>query len=223
MKPYIVGIAGGSASGKTFVLRRLLDSFKPHELTLVSLDNYYRPIEDQQPNEDGMINWDQPTALDLDKCKRHLSRLIKGRKASVKEWTFNNPLVTPRKIVYRPAPLIVVEGLFVYNNEHLRRLFDLKVFIDAEEHIKLSRRIRRDTVERNIPLDEVLDQYASHVVPMYHLHVEPFKYSCDIILPNNSILGKGVDVIVSHMQAELVVRKDFASNGNDDNGVDEED
>ncbi len=211
MKPYVVGIAGGSASGKTYLLSQLLAAFTPQQLTLMSLDNYYKPASEQPRNAEGEINWDQPQALDLELCKRHLSRLIKGRRASVQEWTFNNPNATPRTLQYLPAPILVLEGLFVYNDPELRRLFDLKVFIDAEEHVKLSRRIRRDLVERNSSLEEILSLYETHVVPMYHQHVEPFKYACDLILPNNSVLGKGVEVLVSHLRLHLQGRPAYES------------
>lgn len=204
MKRYVVGIAGGSASGKTYVLNQLITSFRPDELTLISLDNYYLPRHKQQVDpSSGEVNWDQPAALDLDLCLRHLERLVKGRGASVKEYTFNNPAIVPRTIRYTPTPIIVIEGLYVFNDPRIRDLLDLKVFIDAEEHVKLARRIRRDMIERSADLEFVLKQYEEHVVPMYHRHVEPYKYNSDIILPNSSVQGKGVEVLVSHLKSQL--------------------
>jgi uridine kinase len=199
VKPYIVGICGGSASGKTYVLQRLLATFAPDQVSLISQDNYYKSLEKQRREPDGLVNYDHPDSLDLPAFARDLHALLGGQEVSLTEYVFNNPHVVPRVFHYRPTPVIVVEGLFIFHLEELARQIDLKVFVEADEHIKLARRLRRDVAERNYTFDETLRDYERFVAPMYKQFVEPTRYTCDLVIQNNVRVDAAVTVLMDHL------------------------
>jgi uridine kinase len=201
--PYLVGITGGSASGKTLFLKRLLECFSPEEICLVSQDNYYRPRHEQPIDENGIQNFDMPQSINSEEYGRDVAQLKAGQMVSRKEYTFNNPNVEPATLTFVPAPIIVVEGIFVFHYPEVTRHLDLKVYIDAEEHIKLKRRIIRDRVERGYDLEDVLYRYEKHVAPTYTKFIEPFKNEADVIVPNNSSFERGLKVLVDHLKAKL--------------------
>jgi uridine kinase len=199
-----MGITGGSASGKTFVLDTLIRAFEPDEITLISLDNYYKDLEHQQRDENGQVNFDHPDAVDLQLFETHLHQLRQGNTVQIREYTYNNPNAGPvNMITYRPAPLLIVEGLFVFYKPEIKSLIDLRVFVDAQEHIKMARRIRRDSTDRGFQLEEILTQYETHVIPMYRKYVEPSRYDADIILMNDSDISRGAMVIINHLKIIL--------------------
>lgn len=201
-KPFLVGITGGSASGKTLFIRQLLDSFPSERICLLSQDNYYRERHLQPKDSKGVANFDMPESLDLDAFARDVARLHAGETITLKEYTYNNPNVVPKMLEFRPAPVLVVEGIFVFYREDIRNQFDLKVFIDADEHIKLSRRIRRDGVERGYDMDDVLYRYEHHVAPTYDRYIRPFKSEADLIIPNNQHFSRGLEVLVHYLKGK---------------------
>ncbi|MCS7072977.1 MAG: uridine kinase [Bacteroidia bacterium] len=200
---YFVGITGGSASGKTHLLNAILKAFEPGTVTLVSQDNYYKDRELQVPDENGEINFDHPNALDLDLFVQHIQQLFHLKPVTIREYTFNNPNKIPKLITYEPAPIVIVEGLFVFHRPELNPYYNLKIFVDAEEHIKLTRRIQRDHHERGYSIESILHQYQSNVVPMYRRYVEPTKWDCDLILPNNKHIDRAVEVVVNHLLSKV--------------------
>ncbi|MBK6265876.1 uridine kinase [Marivirga sp. S37H4] len=202
--PFIVGITGGSASGKTMFLKSLLSHFKSDEVCLVSQDNYYRDRHLQPKDENGIENFDTPQSIEFDEYARDIKSLKEGNPVSRKEYTFNNPNVIPEILHFNPSRIIVVEGLFVFYFPELAKLLDLKVFIDAKDYVKLKRRIVRDNTERGYDLDDVLYRYEKHVAPTYEKYIEPFKYDADIIIPNNSKFDKGLEVLVSYLKSKSV-------------------
>lgn len=197
--PYVLGISGGSASGKTTLLRSLLTHFGEQQLTLISQDNYYIEASRLPRTADGEINFDHPDTVDLDALARDIRHIISGQSVTINEYTFNNPNIVPKEITYHPAPIVVVEGLFVLTHPNLSSMLDLKIFVDADEHIRLSRRIRRDFEERGFTLDQVLDYYERFVVPMYRQFIEPRKFDCDIIIPNNNHMERAIAVLIHHL------------------------
>lgn len=201
--PYLVGITGGSASGKTFILNEIRKVFSNQELTLISQDNYYKDLKDQIPDENGLVNFDHPNTVDLNLLNQHINELLSGRSVSIREYNFNNPNSCEKILTYHPAPIIIIEGLFVYLTQELNQLLNLRIFIEVDEHIKLARRLRRDVTERGYPVHEILDQYEKDVVPMYRMFVEPLKSKADIILPNNNTYMNGVRVLINHLKAIL--------------------
>jgi uridine kinase len=204
--PYFVGISGGSGSGKTTLLRRIVERFGAESLTLISQDNYYISLENIPRDLTGEVNFDHPDALDLDAMAHDLGKLQAGQSFQLLEYTFNNPAIVPKTLTFEPAPIVVIEGLFVFNHGAVNDLLDLKVFVDTSEHLRLSRRIRRDATERGYGLEEVLGYYEKFVVPMYRQHIEPYKTDCDIIIPNDRHMERATMLLIDHLAAVLARR-----------------
>jgi uridine kinase len=202
-KPFIVGITGGSASGKTTFLNKLLTSFAPENICLVSQDNYYKDREHQSIDHNGVVNFDLPSCIDDEAYAQDILQLSQGNTVYRKEYTFNNPNVVARQLEFKPAPIVVVEGIFVFYFEEIAKLLDLKVYIDAKEYIKLQRRIVRDKVERGYDLDDVLYRYTHHVAPTYEKYIKPYKNDADIIIPNNQNFERGLDVLTTYLNSKI--------------------
>ena len=201
--PYIVGITGGSASGKTSFLKSLIDSFDEEEICLISQDNYYKPRDQQPLDENGVENFDTPFSINFNRYAEDINKLRQGETVYLQEYTYNNPNIQPKILEFRSAPIIVVEGIFVFYFSEISKLLDLKLFIDAKEHIKLKRRIIRDQVERGYDLDDVLYRYEMHVAPTYEKYIEPFKQDADLIIPNNVSYEKSLDIIVTFLKGKI--------------------
>jgi len=204
-KPFIVGITGGSASGKTTFLNKLLASFEPESICLISQDNYYKAREHQVKDLNGVVNFDLPSCIDEEAYAHDILKVSQGETIYRTEYTFNNPNVVPRQLEFRPAPIVVVEGIFVFYFEAVARLLDLKVYIDAKEYVKLQRRITRDRIERGYDLDDVLYRYTNHVAPTYEKYIKPYKNDADIIIPNNFNFEKGLDVLTTFLNTKVKV------------------
>jgi len=207
-RPYLVGIVGGSASGKTTFIQRLAAQFETDQLCVISQDNYYVPQEEQLCDENGEINYDLPTSINRNEFYRHLCQLLEGEEIYLREYTFNNPDKEASLLVVKPAPVIIMEGLFVFHYEEIRELLDLKVFIDAEEDVKLERRLKRDAEERGYPKDTVLYQWQNHVLPAFEQYLLPYKAFSDIIITNNTSFDKGLEVLVHHLKTQLQWKTD---------------
>ena len=201
--PYLVGITGGSASGKTTFLKRLLAAFPERDVCLISQDNYYHPREQQLRDAQGIENFDLPGSIDSAAYAADVRQLRDGQEVRRKEYTFNNLNVVPQDLVFRPAPIVVVEGIFVFYFEEIAKLLDLKVYIDAQEHVKLHRRIVRDRDERGYGLDDVLYRYTNHVAPTYEKYIQPFKDDADIIIPNNRHFENGLSVLIGFLKCKV--------------------
>ncbi|CAN5250373.1 uridine kinase [soil metagenome] len=202
-KPFIIGITGGSASGKTMFLNQLMGSFQEDEICLISQDNYYNPLAQQPLDEEGVHNFDTPHSIDLDQYAKDLHLLIKGEEVQRQEYTFNNPNIISKLLFFKPAPIIVVEGLFVFYFQEIYQLLDLKIFIDAREHIKLKRRIVRDNSERGYDIHDVLYRYEKHVAPTYEKYIRPFKYDADILIPNNKSFQTAMEMLVIFLRSKI--------------------
>jgi uridine kinase len=201
--PYIIGITGGSGSGKTRFLNSLLDQFTSEQVCLVSQDNYYKERHNQPVDEKGIKNFDLPDSIDFEEYKNDILSLKEGRSVSRLEYTFNNPSSTPRQIVLNPAPVMVVEGIFVLYYQEIAEVLDLKVFIEAKDYIKLKRRIIRDDKERGYDLDDVLYRYEYHVMPTYDKYIKPYKQDADIIIPNHTDFSEALEVLSSFIRAKI--------------------
>ena len=200
-KPFIVGITGGSASAKTLFLERLLSSFDPGEVCLISQDNYYKPRHMQPIDPQGVLNFDTPFSIDFEQYAADIRKIQSGETVFREEYTFNNASKKPKMLTFASAPVVVVEGIFVLYYPELTDLLDLKIFLDAKDHIKLKRRIIRDKVERGYDLDDVLYRYEMHVMPTYEKYIEPFKNEADLIIPNNHNFDRALDVIRTFLRA----------------------
>lgn len=203
MKPFTIGITGGSGSGKTFFIKNLSSRFSEDQLCLISQDNYYRPREEQRTDERGVKNFDLPESIDHEHFLRDIQQLKRGEKLIKTEYTFNNPNATPKTIEYLPAPILIIEGLFVQYFPDIEKELDLKIFIEAKDHVKLSRRIRRDNEERGYDLDDVLYRFHHHVMPVYETLIDPLKHRSDLVIPNNGDFMRALDFISLALHAKL--------------------
>jgi len=195
MKPLIIGVTGGSGSGKTSFIKQLKRSFTKDEVSIISQDDYYKPKEEQQRDIRGVVNFDLPTSIYKDDLLEDLQELCQGKTVSRQEYTFNNDLKEPAILTFHPAPVIIVEGLFILYYYQIREQLDLKVFVDAKESLKIIRRIKRDRIERNYPLDDVLYRYEHHVMPAFEQFIKPFAPTADIVVNNNSVFEKGLQMV----------------------------
>ncbi|MGB1317592.1 MAG: uridine kinase family protein [Flavobacteriales bacterium] len=200
---YVVGIAGGSASGKTSFLNRLKDDLPAGSVSIISQDNYYKPKAEQEKDENGEVNFDLPTSIDKTAFFNDISRLLSGEAISFTEYTFNNDGQEPKTVVIEPAPLLVVEGLFVFHYPEIRQLLDLRVYLDVREELKLERRIKRDRDERGYPESVVRYQWENHVMPSYKKFLKPYRDDSNIIITNNITFDKGLAVLTDHLLYKL--------------------
>jgi uridine kinase len=200
---YTIGITGGSGSGKTFFIKSLSSRFSENEICLISQDHYYLPRETQKEDERGVKNFDLPESIDNKKFYQDIQVLKRGEVLRKEEYTFNNPNVTPKILEFKPAPIIIIEGLFVQYFPEIEKELDLKIFIEAKDYLKLSRRIRRDNEERGYDLDDVLYRYQNHVMPIYETLIGPLKHRADIVIPNNSHFNKALDLLTLAIRAKL--------------------
>jgi len=203
-KFYIVGIAGGSASGKTSFLKNLKNSLPEGSVSIISQDNYYLPKESQLVDEQGEINFDLPTSINRQEFFEDLKKLISGETIERKEYGFNVGNLESTMVSIKPAPIIIMEGLFVFHYEEIRELLDLRVYIDVRDEIKLERRILRDAIERGYNEHSVRYQWDNHVLPSYKKFLRPYRDSSDIIITNNISFNKGCEVLVNHLKVKLV-------------------
>lgn len=202
-KPYIIGVAGGSGSGKTFFLKCFLHHFKAEEVCLISQDDYYRPKETQQIDENGWINFDLPEGIDDERLLNDLKLLLAGGTIAKEEYTFNMNEENARLLNITSAPIIIVEGLFVFHYPEIAKMFDLKIFMDADEEITLNRRISRDEMERGYTRDMVMYQWVNHVMPAYKQYLLPYKSSCQKIIMNNQHVADDIIDISKEISDEL--------------------
>lgn len=203
-KPFVIGIAGGSGSGKTLFLKCFLNHFKENEVCLVSQDDYYFRVADTMTAEQNKLyNFDEPSMIDNEQFLADISRLVNGETVFQKEYTFNNPNAEPKLLEIRSAPIVMVEGLFILHFEKIASMLDLKIFIDTDEEIALQRRLKRDLSERGYPEDDVLYKWNNHVMPAYNDYLLPYKNLCDQIITNNTHIAKDIINITNEISCKL--------------------
>lgn len=198
----IIGISGGSGSGKTSFIRDIKNQFSKSEITLLSQDDYYHPREQQYIDINGIQNFDLPTSLDLEAFVHDIKKLKEGETVLRKEYTFNNEKVDAKMLEFKPAKILIVEGLFIFHHEVIRSLLDFKIMIYASSAITVIRRINRDRIERNYPLEDVLYRYEHHVLPAYEKYIEPFINDVDIVINNNKNYNKALEMLVYYLKAK---------------------
>ena len=195
MSRTIIGITGGSGSGKSTLLRGLRAAFGEQTVCIVSQDEYYRKREDQVRDEAGFQNFDVPDALDLEGFVGDLQRLRMGETVERVKYVFNCEIETPPPIIYKPAPVIIAEGLFLAGVPPVRELLDYSIFVHAREDLKLIRRIKRDQTERNYALEEILYRYEHHVIPCYESYIKREYERADMVINNNGDIRKGIRLL----------------------------
>ncbi|MGV3763692.1 uridine kinase family protein [Parapedobacter sp.] len=201
--PYVVGIAGSSGSGKTFFLNCFLNHFAPHEVALISQDDYYIPANTKTKEENKRYNFDLPTAIDRSAFQRDIKLLFDGETVFRKEYTFNNPALKPRMIETKPAPILLVEGLFIFYYEEVNALLDHRIFLHAEEEVALQRRLKRDLLERGYDEEDVRYKWINHVIPAYQAYLLPFRDRCDRVIINNTDDPAPIVAVTDEISADL--------------------
>lgn len=203
-KPYIIGIAGGSGSGKTFFLKTFLEHFTTDEVCLVSQDDYYfRVAHKMTPEENKVYNFDLPATIDHEHFQEDISRLLNNETVIKPEYTFNNPNAVPKMLEIKPAPILIVEGLFILHFRDIADMLDMKIFIEADEDIAMERRLKRDLIERGYPRDDAMYKWVNHVLPAYKEFLLPYKNECDRVITNNSQVADDIIAVTKEISAGL--------------------
>jgi len=203
----VIGVAGGSGSGKTTVVRRIVDSLGPEDVTVLEHDRYYRDRNDLRLEERAALNYDHPDALETDLMVQHVTELRAGRAIDAPIYDFARHARQAAMETLVPRRAIIVEGILIFADAALRNLMDVKVFVDADPDIRLVRRIQRDMSERDRPLEEILQQYLTTVRPMHQQFVEPTKRYADIILPRGGENAVAIEMILTTIQRRLDARR----------------
>jgi uridine kinase len=205
MKPLIIGIAGGSGSGKSTVARKVADALMTSSVAFIDMDAYYKNFAHLPLAERRQINWDHPQAFDQELLVSHLERLAAGQAIDKPVYDFVTHTRAERTAWVNPADVVVIDGILLFTDERVRSLCDVKVFVDADADVRLIRRIRRDMSHRGRPLHEILDQYLSTVQPMHLQFVEPTKRYADVIVPRGGHNAVAIEMIVAKIQRRLSV------------------
>lgn len=179
----LIGLGGISGSGKTHLLRHLQNEMKD-DISVLSFDNYYRPIEFQEKDENGFENFDLPQGLDIDKFLKDIERLKQGQSVKLKVYQFNKPEAEEIYIDIKPSPILLIEGIFVFHFPSVFTQLDYKIFIAASHETTLRRRLNRDTSERGIQETFVHYQWKNHALPGYEKYLLPYKHMADTIIDN---------------------------------------
>lgn len=198
----VIGIAGGTGSGKTTLMDNLVRRFGD-QVTVLSHDNYYRRRDDMTMEERQKVNYDEPAALETDLMVRHLDRLRHGEAIECPVYDFTRHNRSDKTVTIVPRKVIIVEGILIFENEDLRNLMDIRIFVDTDADVRLCRRIARDVGERGRTLQSVLDQYQNTVKPMHEKYVEPSKKFANIVVPEGGQNYVALDMILYRIQRHL--------------------
>lgn len=191
----IIGIAGGTGSGKTTVVNQILNEIPTNEVCVISQDSYYSATNHLSYEERTKINFDHPKAIDFDLLVEHLGLLRKGETIEQPVYSFVTHNRTEDTLITHPRKVIIVEGILIFNSKPLRDIFDIKIFVHADTDERLIRRVRRDIEERGRDLNEVLDRYQNTLKPMHQQFIEPTKNYADIIIPNDRYNNVAIDIV----------------------------
>lgn len=195
--PFVIGVAGGSGSGKTTVVRRIIGSIGDDQVTVLEHDRYYRDRNDLRLEERAALNYDHPDSLETDLLVRHLHELRAGRPVEVPEYDFARYARQSETVTALPRKAIIVEGILIFADAALRGLMDVKVFVDADDDTRFIRRLQRDLAERGRTVPSVIEQYLGTVKPMHLEFVEPSKRYADIIIPVGGHNTVAIDILLT--------------------------
>ena len=199
----ILGICGGSGSGKTTLLKRLSADFAHLKPSVFSMDNYYYPIERQIKDENGVYNFDLPSALDEKRLTGDLQKLVRGEEITVKEYHFNAPPDKNVLITIQPSSLIIVEGLFLFHYQGVSELVEYSTFVEVDPQIQLDRRLYRDQESRGYSRDAILYQWNNHVLPCYENYLLPYRSKADFVFRNDMRATDDYRVLVQEISMQL--------------------
>ena len=191
----IIGIAGGTGSGKTTVVNQILNELPADEVCVISQDSYYHETHNLSYEERTKINFDHPKAIDFELLVSHLNALRRGEVIEQPVYSFVTHDRTIDALITHPRKVVIVEGILIFNNKELRDIFDIKIFVHADTDERLIRRVRRDIEERGRDITEVLTRYQNTLKPMHQQFIEPTKNYADIIIPNDRYNTVAIDIV----------------------------
>lgn len=199
----VIGIAGGSGSGKTSVVKKIIQSIPKEQVSVLSQDAYYKDNGSLSQEEKERINFDHPSAIEWSLLVEHIARLRKGETVEMPTYSYVTCARGKETIPVKPCDVLIVEGILIFTDSSLRDILDLKVFVDTDADERLIRIIQRDVNERGRGLDKSIVHYQNFVKPMHELFIEPSKRSADIIIPVGGQNEKGIDILTSKIKQTL--------------------
>ncbi len=202
-KPVVIGVAGGSGSGKTSVTKAIYESFKGHSILMLEQDYYYKDQSDLPFEERLKTNYDHPLAFDNDLLIEHIETLLKYKPVEKPVYDYTLHTRSTDVIYVEPKDVIILEGILILEDERLRNLMDIKLFVDTDADLRIIRRLSRDIKERGRTLDSVIDQYVNVVRPMHNQFIEPTKRYADVIIPEGGHNHVAIDLMVTKIQTIL--------------------
>jgi uridine kinase len=205
--PIVIGIAGGTGSGKTTVANKILNQVGKHRIAYLPHDAYYRDLSDLPQEQRAAINFDHPDSLESELMVEHIKKLKKWESVDLPIYDFSIHTRTDKTIHIEPHPVIIVEGILIFAEPELRNMFDVKIFVDTDADIRFIRRLQRDIAERGRTMDMVVHQYMSTVRPMHLDFVEPSKRYAHIIIPEGGLNEVAMDMVIARIEA-LLQKKD---------------
>ncbi len=201
-KIMVIGIAGGTGSGKTTITKRLIERFGG-DVSVIHHDNYYKAHHDMPYEERALLNYDHPDSFDTDMLIEHLKLLKEGKSIQCPVYDYSIHDRTDQTVTIRPTRVIIVEGILIYENRELCDQMDIKIFVDADADVRILRRIVRDVRDRGRSLESVISQYLSTVKPMHEAFVEPSKRRADVIVPEGGHNLVALDMVIQRVRAHL--------------------
>lgn len=206
-KPVIIGVAGGSGSGKTTVCNKIYDYFTGKSIVMIEHDSYYRDQSDLSFEERLKTNYDHPFAFDTDLLVEHLEKLQNHESIEVPVYDYSRHTRSDEKIAVEPQDVIILEGILILEDKRLRDLMDIKIYVDTADDLRIIRRIERDMKERGRSLDSIIDQYLSVVREMHEQFIEPSKKHADVIIPEGGHNKVAIDLVISKIRTIFQDRK----------------
>lgn len=200
----VMGIAGGTGSGKTTVVNKIINELPVEEVTVISQDSYYHQNDHLSYQERCLINFDHPNAIDFDLLIKHVKELRKGNPIEQPIYSFVTHNRLKDKLKTFPRKVVIIEGILIFTNKLLRELIDIKVFVHADSDERLIRRLKRDITERGRDMQEVLERYQSTLKPMHQEFIEPTKNYADLIIPNDTYNNVAIDIVRTVINESLL-------------------
>src|SRR6266498_5783376 len=201
--PLVIGIAGGSGSGKTTVAQAILQRVGPDRIAFLQHDSYYKDLSGLPPTQHAEVNFDHPDSLETELLIEHIASLRSGKAVEVPIYDFSTDRRTDKTFTIQPQRVVIVEGILIFTEAELRKMFDVKIFVDTDADLRFIRRLERDLSERGRTTASVIEQYTHTVRPMHLEFVEPSKRYADVIIPDGGFNAAALDMVVARIEALL--------------------